>query len=100
MWQVQIDGPHFLSDLRRDVEKSIGFDAIMRVRTNTGKAGSLKQQNQKLDTQRSNTLCVFQQKEEICNNVSLFNFKIKHLSLCILAILKVSGPQTSLVPSI
>uniref|UniRef100_A0A9J8BAQ9 SEC24 homolog D, COPII coat complex component n=1 Tax=Cyprinus carpio carpio TaxID=630221 RepID=A0A9J8BAQ9_CYPCA len=26
----------FLSDLRRDVEKSIGFDAIMRVRTGTG----------------------------------------------------------------
>ncbi|KAG7330144.1 hypothetical protein KOW79_006366 [Hemibagrus wyckioides] len=35
-FQVQTDGQHFLSDLRRDVEKTIGFDAIMRVRTNTG----------------------------------------------------------------
>uniref|UniRef100_A0AAR2JMK4 SEC24 homolog D, COPII coat complex component n=1 Tax=Pygocentrus nattereri TaxID=42514 RepID=A0AAR2JMK4_PYGNA len=35
-FQVQIDGEHFLTDLRRDVEKSIGFDAIMRVRTSTG----------------------------------------------------------------
>ncbi|XP_066536541.1 protein transport protein Sec24D [Hoplias malabaricus] len=35
-FQVQMDGDHFLSDLRRDVEKSIGFDAIMRVRTSTG----------------------------------------------------------------
>lgn len=35
-FQVEVDGRHFLSDLRRDVEKSIGFDAIMRVRTGTG----------------------------------------------------------------
>ncbi|KAG7458885.1 hypothetical protein MATL_G00225400 [Megalops atlanticus] len=35
-FQVQVDGDLFLSDLRRDVEKPIGFDAIMRVRTNTG----------------------------------------------------------------
>ncbi|KAF7706425.1 hypothetical protein HF521_019679 [Silurus meridionalis] len=35
-FQVQTDSQHFLKDLRRDVEKSIGFDAIMRVRTNTG----------------------------------------------------------------
>uniref|UniRef100_A0A7N6ATG0 SEC24 homolog D, COPII coat complex component n=1 Tax=Anabas testudineus TaxID=64144 RepID=A0A7N6ATG0_ANATE len=27
---------HFLRDLRKDVQKSIGFDAIMRVRTSTG----------------------------------------------------------------
>uniref|UniRef100_A0A671RE81 SEC24 homolog D, COPII coat complex component n=1 Tax=Sinocyclocheilus anshuiensis TaxID=1608454 RepID=A0A671RE81_9TELE len=32
----QVNGQQFLSDLRRDVEKSIGFDAIMRVRTGTG----------------------------------------------------------------
>uniref|UniRef100_A0A671YUB0 SEC24 homolog D, COPII coat complex component n=1 Tax=Sparus aurata TaxID=8175 RepID=A0A671YUB0_SPAAU len=32
-FQVQ---QHFLRDLRKDVEKSIGFDAIMRVRTSTG----------------------------------------------------------------
>ncbi|KAA0723816.1 Protein transport protein [Triplophysa tibetana] len=35
-FQVDVDGRHFLNDLRRDVEKSIGFDAIMRVRTGTG----------------------------------------------------------------
>ncbi|KAI1887723.1 hypothetical protein AGOR_G00193260 [Albula goreensis] len=35
-FQVSVDGDHFLSDLRRDVEKPIGFDAIMRVRTSTG----------------------------------------------------------------
>ncbi|XP_062850215.1 protein transport protein Sec24D [Trichomycterus rosablanca] len=35
-FQVQVDGQHFLSDLRLDVKKSIGFDAIMRVRTSTG----------------------------------------------------------------
>uniref|UniRef100_A0A8C5CCI4 Uncharacterized protein n=1 Tax=Gadus morhua TaxID=8049 RepID=A0A8C5CCI4_GADMO len=29
-------GEHFLRDLRKDVEKPIGFDAIMRVRTSTG----------------------------------------------------------------
>lgn len=35
-FQVEVDSQHFLSDLKRDVEKSIGFDAIMRVRTGTG----------------------------------------------------------------
>uniref|UniRef100_A0A673WQT7 SEC24 homolog C, COPII coat complex component n=1 Tax=Salmo trutta TaxID=8032 RepID=A0A673WQT7_SALTR len=35
-FQVERDGQHFLSDLRKDVEKAIGFDAIMRVRTSTG----------------------------------------------------------------
>lgn len=35
--QVEIDGEHFLRDLRKDVQKNIGFDAIMRVRTSTGK---------------------------------------------------------------
>uniref|UniRef100_A0A8C8MN58 SEC24 homolog D, COPII coat complex component n=1 Tax=Oncorhynchus tshawytscha TaxID=74940 RepID=A0A8C8MN58_ONCTS len=35
-FQVEMDGEHFLSDLRKDVEKAIGFDAIMRVRTSTG----------------------------------------------------------------
>uniref|UniRef100_A0A673MC35 Protein transport protein Sec24D-like n=1 Tax=Sinocyclocheilus rhinocerous TaxID=307959 RepID=A0A673MC35_9TELE len=35
-FQVEVNGPQFISDLRRDVEKSIGFDAIMRVRTGTG----------------------------------------------------------------
>ncbi|CAB1345193.1 unnamed protein product, partial [Coregonus sp. 'balchen'] len=35
-FQVDMDGEHFLSDLRKDVEKAIGFDAIMRVRTSTG----------------------------------------------------------------
>lgn len=35
-FQVEVNGQQFLSDLSRDVEKSIGFDAIMRVRTGTG----------------------------------------------------------------
>ncbi|XP_068569532.1 protein transport protein Sec24D [Cebidichthys violaceus] len=35
-FQVESDGEHFLRDLRKDVQKSIGFDAIMRVRTSTG----------------------------------------------------------------
>uniref|UniRef100_A0A8C5IBB4 Protein transport protein Sec24D n=1 Tax=Gouania willdenowi TaxID=441366 RepID=A0A8C5IBB4_GOUWI len=30
------DGEHFLRDLRKDVQKSIGFEAVMRVRTSTG----------------------------------------------------------------
>lgn len=34
--QVDVDGEHFLRDLRKDVQKRIGFDAIMRVRTSTG----------------------------------------------------------------
>ncbi|XP_043917592.1 protein transport protein Sec24D [Protopterus annectens] len=35
-FQIHSDGEHFLSDLRRDVQKRIGFDSIMRVRTSTG----------------------------------------------------------------
>ncbi|XP_059211053.1 protein transport protein Sec24D isoform X2 [Centropristis striata] len=35
-FQVETDGETFLRDLRKDVQKSIGFDAIMRVRTSTG----------------------------------------------------------------
>nr|XP_046236643.1 protein transport protein Sec24D [Scatophagus argus] len=35
-FQAETDGEHFLRDLRKDVQKSIGFDAIMRVRTSTG----------------------------------------------------------------
>uniref|UniRef100_A0A672J719 SEC24 homolog D, COPII coat complex component n=1 Tax=Salarias fasciatus TaxID=181472 RepID=A0A672J719_SALFA len=35
-FQVETDGEHFLRDLRKDVQKSLGFDAIMRVRTSTG----------------------------------------------------------------
>uniref|UniRef100_A0AAQ4RV20 SEC24 homolog D, COPII coat complex component n=1 Tax=Gasterosteus aculeatus aculeatus TaxID=481459 RepID=A0AAQ4RV20_GASAC len=35
-FQASTDGEHFLRDLRKDVQKSIGFDAIMRVRTSTG----------------------------------------------------------------
>lgn len=34
--QAEVDGEHFLRDLRKGVQKSIGFDAIMRVRTSTG----------------------------------------------------------------
>uniref|UniRef100_A0A8C4SGL1 SEC24 homolog C, COPII coat complex component n=1 Tax=Erpetoichthys calabaricus TaxID=27687 RepID=A0A8C4SGL1_ERPCA len=35
-FQVAVDGERFLNDLRRDVQKQIGFDAVMRVRTSTG----------------------------------------------------------------
>lgn len=35
-FQIHLDRQHFLSDLRNDIEKKIGFDAIMRVRTSTG----------------------------------------------------------------
>ncbi|XP_051284770.1 protein transport protein Sec24D isoform X2 [Dicentrarchus labrax] len=35
-FQVETDGEHFLRELRKDVQKNIGFDAIMRVRTSTG----------------------------------------------------------------
>lgn len=34
--QLDADSPQFLSDLRRDIGKKPGFDAIMRVRTSTG----------------------------------------------------------------
>uniref|UniRef100_A0A8C5S8B7 Protein transport protein Sec24C n=1 Tax=Laticauda laticaudata TaxID=8630 RepID=A0A8C5S8B7_LATLA len=35
-FQVETDQERFLNDLRRDVQKEIGFDAVMRVRTSTG----------------------------------------------------------------
>ncbi|XP_063493582.1 protein transport protein Sec24C isoform X6 [Symphalangus syndactylus] len=35
-FQVENDQERFLSDLRRDVQKIVGFDAVMRVRTSTG----------------------------------------------------------------
>lgn len=35
--QAQTDKERFLEDLRRDVQKLIGFDAVMRVRTSTGR---------------------------------------------------------------
>lgn len=35
-FQLDADSPRFLSDLRKDIEKKAGFDAIMRVRTSTG----------------------------------------------------------------
>ncbi|XP_041830660.1 protein transport protein Sec24C isoform X2 [Melanotaenia boesemani] len=35
-FQAQSDQERFLNDLRRDVEKQVGFDAVMRVRTSTG----------------------------------------------------------------
>ncbi|CAN9509537.1 unnamed protein product [Ophioblennius macclurei] len=35
-FQVETDGEHFLRDLRKDIQKSLGFDSIMRVRTSTG----------------------------------------------------------------
>ncbi|XP_078532069.1 protein transport protein Sec24D [Lissotriton helveticus] len=35
-FQMHTDSQQFLNDLRKDIEKRIGFDAIMRVRTSTG----------------------------------------------------------------
>ncbi|XP_057593541.1 protein transport protein Sec24C isoform X2 [Hippopotamus amphibius kiboko] len=35
-FQVENDQERFLSDLHRDVQKVVGFDAVMRVRTSTG----------------------------------------------------------------
>lgn len=35
-FQIETDRERFLNDLRRDVQKDIGFDAVMRVRTSTG----------------------------------------------------------------
>uniref|UniRef100_A0AAQ5X7G0 SEC24 homolog C, COPII coat complex component n=1 Tax=Amphiprion ocellaris TaxID=80972 RepID=A0AAQ5X7G0_AMPOC len=35
-FQAQLDQERFLNDLRRDVQKLVGFDAVMRVRTSTG----------------------------------------------------------------
>ncbi|XP_028332037.1 protein transport protein Sec24C isoform X3 [Gouania willdenowi] len=35
-FQAQSDQERFLNDLRRDVQKPVGFDAVMRVRTSTG----------------------------------------------------------------
>ncbi|XP_069315254.1 protein transport protein Sec24D isoform X2 [Eulemur rufifrons] len=35
-FQMHLDSQQFLNDLRNDVEKKLGFDAIMRVRTSTG----------------------------------------------------------------
>lgn len=35
-FQADIDGERFIEDLRRDVEKPIAFDAVLRVRTSTG----------------------------------------------------------------
>ncbi|GAB1288088.1 Sec24-related gene family, member D (S. cerevisiae) [Apodemus speciosus] len=36
VFQIHLDSQRFLNDLRNDIEKKIGFDAIMRVRTSTG----------------------------------------------------------------
>ncbi|XP_030806676.1 protein transport protein Sec24C isoform X5 [Geospiza fortis] len=35
-FQLETDQFRFLNDLRRDVQKEVGFDAVMRVRTSTG----------------------------------------------------------------
>ncbi|KAF8781361.1 protein transport protein Sec24C-like isoform X1 [Argiope bruennichi] len=35
-FQADIDGERFIEDLRRNVEKPIAFDAVLRVRTSTG----------------------------------------------------------------
>ncbi|KAM6951724.1 protein transport protein Sec24C isoform 2-T2 [Aplochiton taeniatus] len=35
-FQAQSDQERFLNDLRRDIQKPVGFDSVMRVRTSTG----------------------------------------------------------------
>ncbi|KAL6475430.1 hypothetical protein MHYP_G00164700 [Metynnis hypsauchen] len=35
-FQAQSDQERFLNDLRKDIQKKLGFDAVMRVRTSTG----------------------------------------------------------------
>ncbi|XP_066519102.1 protein transport protein Sec24C isoform X3 [Hoplias malabaricus] len=35
-FQAQSDQERFLNDLRKDIQKQVGFDAVMRVRTSTG----------------------------------------------------------------
>ncbi|XP_018418437.1 PREDICTED: protein transport protein Sec24D isoform X2 [Nanorana parkeri] len=35
-FQIHTEGQQFISDLKKDIQKRIGFDAIMRVRTSTG----------------------------------------------------------------
>ncbi len=41
MFQAPSDQERFLNDLRRDVQKQMGFDAVMRVRTSTGEYTAL-----------------------------------------------------------
>lgn len=40
--QAQSDQERFLKDLRRDIQKLVGFDAVMRVRTSTGESPVLE----------------------------------------------------------
>lgn len=40
--QAQSDQERFLNDLRRDIQKLVGFDAVMRVRTSTGESPVLE----------------------------------------------------------
>ena len=75
---MEADGEHFLRDLRKDVQKSIGFDAIMRVSTSTG-----KKQN----------LYVRMKRKELAPRIFRYS-----LSVC--AIPQASEPQTSMVPFI
>lgn len=46
--QAQSDKERFLNDLRRDVQKLVGFDAVMRVRTSTGEASPLENNPKKI----------------------------------------------------
>lgn len=41
LFQASTDQERFLNDLRRDVQKQVGFDAVMRVRTSTGEYTAL-----------------------------------------------------------
>ena len=36
IWQADLDGERLVEDVRRNVEQTVAFDTIMRVRTSTG----------------------------------------------------------------
>ena len=36
LWQADLDGERLVEDVRRNVEQTVAFDSIMRVRTSTG----------------------------------------------------------------
>lgn len=41
LFKADIDGKRFLEDLRRDIERPIVFDVVMKVRTSSGKVNPI-----------------------------------------------------------
>lgn len=54
--QAQSDKERFLNDLRRDVQKLVGFDAVMRVRTSTGETPPLQKKKKGREDQEMQQL--------------------------------------------